>query len=115
MSKNNSYKSDLIGLIGIMIFTILLLFLAQKEMEKFENYQIVNATIINKIYIPKKVVQYEKYYYRSGWRIEEETYPAEYWFEFEYENERIKRQVDEQTYNIYRIGDIKPIEIHIKD
>lgn len=96
-----------------MIVTILLLFLAKMEMEKFENYQIVNATIINKIYIPKKVVQYEKYYYRSGWRIEEETYPDEYWFEYEYEGYYKKQQVNESTYNIYRIGDIKPIEMYI--
>lgn len=115
MSKNNSYKSDLIGLIGIMIFTILLLFLAQKEMEKLENYQIVNATIVNKRYIPKKVIQYEKYYYRVGWRIEEEIYPAEYWFDYNYQGEYITQEVEEYQYNLYNIGDKQSIIIYIKD
>ena len=113
MSNNNSSGTAAIAaftLISLLAMNIFFFYLAAKEMGTPTT---VEATIVNKRYIPKKVIQYEKYYYRTGWRIEEEVYPAEYWFDYNYQGEYITQEVEEYQYNLYDVGENQSIVIYL--
>ena len=116
MKIKNQYFDyvDLILLIITIFLFGLMVFLIRDSLKKRGTLTTVQATIVDKIYIPKKVIQYEKFYLYRGWKIEEDVYPQEYWFEYKYENQYGKKQVSEQDYNFYNIGDTRWIDMYIK-